>query len=426
MNYLEKFEEVIAKSNYKNLPQTTQDFIRQKAFLYQFTFQELKQLIDFAIDFRLWHEAHIEAIFKEEYSNKKAAFNYIKEVWQNLKAKPNNYDNFSKDLYQDDVRKFSFKSYESSKAALGICPVASPHTRCCNLLTLDAVQSCGFDCSYCSIQSFYNKDNKGQEIIGFDKNFKENLKNLQLDPNEVYHIGTGQSSDSLMWGNKEGILESLFEFAFAHPNVILEFKTKSDNIKYLLENEVPKNIICTWSLNTPTICENEEHLAASLEKRIDAAKKVSQKGVLVGFHFHPIVQYENYLSDYERVYKTLLENFDPKKVALVSFGTLTFIKPVIQKIRTRNFKSKILQMPFTNANNKYSYCLETKKEMFKHAYETFKPWHKEVYFYLCMEDESLWKEVFGYEYASNNQMEEFMKMAYMEKIKNNVTEIVYK
>lgn len=411
-----KFQEVIEKSNFKNLPKATQEAIEHKAFLYRFSFQELKQLIDFAIDFRLWHEKDISLIFKEEYANKKEAFNHIRHVWNSLKEEPNSYKNFSKALYKDDVRKFSFKSYESSKAALGMCPVASPNTRCCNLLTLDAVQSCGFDCSYCSIQSFYNKDNKGQESIGFDKNFKENLKNLQLDPNEIYHIGTGQSSDSLMWGNKEGILEALFEFAFNHPNVILEFKTKSNNINYLLEHEMPKNIICTWSLNTPTICENEEHLAASLEQRLEAAYKVSQKGVLVGFHFHPIVQYENYLAEYEELYKRVIAMFDPKKVALVSLGTLTFIKPVIQKIRTRNFKSKILQMPFSDANNKFSYCFETKKEMFKHAYETFKPWYKEVFFYLCMEDESLWKEVFGYEYSSNNQMEEFMKNAYREKI----------
>jgi spore photoproduct lyase len=411
--YTKKFQESIAKTNFTHLPQSTQTFIEQKAHEYQFSFQELKQLIDFAIDFKLWHEKDISELFLEEYPNKKTAFNHIRNIWQELKAQPKTYKDFTPDLYKHDIRKFSFETYESNKAALGACPVASPHTRCCNLLTLDAVQSCGFDCSYCSIQSFYN-----QNKIGFDKNFKENLKSLELDPNEIYHIGTGQSSDSLMWGNKEGVLDALFEFAAAHPNVILEFKTKSNNINYFLENDVPKNIICTWSLNTPTICENEEHLTASLEERINAAKKVSDKGVLIGFHFHPIVQYENYLAEYEAVYKQLINTFEATKVVLVSFGTLTFIKPVIQKIRTRNFKSKILQMPFADANGKFSYSLETKKEMFKHAYETFKPWHKEVYFYLCMEDESLWKEVFGYEYSSNNQMEEFMKNAYQEKIVN--------
>lgn len=414
--YTKKFQESIIKTNFAHLPQSTQAFIEQKALEYQFSFQELKQLIDFAIDFKLWHEKDISELFLDEYPSRKTAFNHIRNIWQDLKAQPNTYEHFSPDLYKQDVRKFSFETYESNKAALGACPVASPNTRCCNLLTLDAVQSCGFDCSYCSIQSFYN-----QNKIGFDKNFKENLKNLELDPNEIYHIGTGQSSDSLMWGNKEGVLDALFEFAFTHPNVILEFKTKSNNINYFLENDVPKNIICTWSLNTSTIIKNEEHLTASLDERINAAKKVSEKGVLVGFHFHPIVQYENYLTEYEAVYKQLMSTFDAKKVALVSLGTLTFIKPVIQKIRTRNFKSKILQMPFADANGKFSYSLETKKEMFKHAYETFKPWHKEVYFYLCMEDESLWKEVFGYEYSSNNQMEDFMKTHYMDKISKNRT-----
>jgi spore photoproduct lyase len=409
--YHQKFQNSIEKTNFKHLPKKTQTFIQEQAFKYRFSFQELKQLIDFALDFKLWHENDISELFLQEYQSKKEAFNHIRSTWERLKKEPNDYKNFTPNLYKNDVRRFGFHTFKSNKAALGACPVASANTRCCNLLTLDAVQSCGFDCSYCSIQSFYN-----QNQIGFDENFKENLKNLELDSNEIYHIGTGQSSDSLMWGNKHGVLDALFEFAFKHPNVILEFKTKSNNIAYFLENEVPKNIICTWSLNTPTIIENEEHLTASLQQRLDAAQKLSTKGVLVGFHFHPIVEYKNYLNEYEEVYKELLKRFDAKNVALVSFGTLTFIKPVIQKIRTRNFKSKILQMPFNNANGKFSYSLHTKKEMFKHAYECFKPWHKEVYFYLCMEDESLWKEVFGYEYLSNNQMEEFMKISYMNKI----------
>jgi spore photoproduct lyase len=36
-----------------------------------------------------------------------------------------------------------------------------------------------------------------------------------------------------------------------------------------------------------------------------------------------------------------------------------------------------------------------------------------------MEAYSLWKDVFGFEYSSNNQMEEFMKNSYMDKINKN-------
>lgn len=407
---IDKFKEHISKTNFDNLKEENKKFIEKIYDEYKFSYQELKQLIDFAIDFNMWNEKELYEVFEKEYNSKKEAFNHIRTIWNGLKEKANSYDNFDEKAYEKP-RRFSFTEIKKDKIGLGSCPVASENTRCCNLLTLDAVQSCGFDCSYCSIQSFYNQDK-----IGFDVNFKENLKNLELDPNYTYHIGTGQSSDSLMWGNKDGILEALFDFARKWPNIILEFKTKSNNIKYFLENEVPANIICTWSLNTQTIIDNEEHLTASLNQRIEAAQKLAQKGVIVGFHFHPIVHYENYLEEYKEIFDRLIDEFNPENVALVSFGTLTFIKPVINKIKSRDFKSKILQMPFEEINKKQSYPYEIKKEMFKFAYESFKPWHNKVYFYLCMEDQRLWKECFGYEYSSNNQMEDMMKMSYFNKI----------
>ena len=218
-----------------------------------------------------------------------------------------------------------------------------------------------------------------------------------------------------MFGNREGILDALFEFARSNPNVILEFKTKSDNIKYFLDNAVPKNILCTWSLNTPTIIQNEEHLTASLDKRIDAARKLADKGVKVGFHFHPIVEYANYLNEYAEVYKKLLSAFKAEEVALVSFGTLTFIKPVIKQLREREFRTKITQIQHEDASGKTSYPNETKVEMFKHAYESFSKWQQgeaKVFFYLCMEEHQMWKKTFGYHYSTNNDFERAMLEAY--------------
>lgn len=410
-NYREKFEKHIQSCNFTKLDEKTQKFLKEKAHLYRLSFQDIKQLVDIAIDLNMWEEDPLYVKW-EDKDDKKKTLVHVKNYYNTLREKPKTYKNFNVDTNKRD--KFTFFEYQKEELSLGSCPVASPKTRCCNLMTLDAVESCGFDCSYCSIQSFYN-ENK----IGFDENFAAKLKNLKLNPNKNYHIGTGQSSDSLMWGNKHGILEALFEFAKENPNVVLELKTKSDNISYLLEHEVPKNILCTWSLNTPTIIKNEEHLSATLEQRIGCARALADKGVLVGFHFHPIVIYENYLEEYKEVIQTLLKTFSAQEVVLISLGTLTFIKPVIKKLRSRDFKSKILQMPLIDASGKQSYPLELKEEMFKGVYDAFEPWHKDVYFYMCMEDESLWKKVFGYEYSHNDEMESDMIKSYMSKIKLN-------
>ena len=384
---------------------------------YSFTFSQKKILSDIEKDLRMWSEPSLDDVFphhlREKFEGKQLAkklFEYFVNYHKSIQSKTKSYENFN---FSYTPKRFKIETIHKKDLGLGSCPVASEATRCCNLLTLDAVESCGFDCSYCSIQSFYNQDK-----VVFDKNFKNKLLNLNLDKDKIYHIGTGQSSDSLMWGNREGVLEALFDFAKANPNVILEFKTKSNNIKYLLENDVPRNIIVTWSLNPQTVIDNEEHLTASLDERIKSARALADKGVLVGFHFHPIIVYKNYLDEYKEIYDRLLNEFSPDEVVLISMGTLTFIKPVIKKLRERELKSKILQMPFSEINGKKSYDLKTKEEMFKHCYESFKPWHGKVYFYMCMEDHSLWKKVFGYEYASNNEMEDDMKKSYMAKIES--------
>ena len=403
--YLDKFNDAIKNTVFLKLPQNTQEFIKEKSLTLRFSFSEIKQIVDIARDLDMWDEKNIVEIFPD-HNQKKVVMTRLKKAYEEFRAKPNSYDNFTlKNIPQE--QKFNFKTADKEGFGLGLCPVASEKTRCCNLLTLDAVESCGFDCSYCSIQSFYN-----QNTITFDSGFKDKLLNLNLDKNKTYHIGTGQASDSLMFGNREGVLDSLFEFARQNPNVILEFKTKSDNIKYFLENDVPNNILCTWSLNTPTIIQNEEHLAASLDKRIKAALHVAKKGVKVGFHFHPIVEYENYLSEYKEVYDRLLSEFSANEVALISFGTLTFIKPVIKQLRDREFRSKITQMPFEDASGKSSYPDSIKQEMFKHAYESFKPWHKDVFFYLCMEEHQMWDKTFGYNYSTNNDFERAMLSSY--------------
>ncbi|MDD3324490.1 MAG: hypothetical protein PHN38_05160 [Sulfurospirillaceae bacterium] len=401
------FKKTCENTAFKSLHVKSQTFLENKAKEYRLSFSQTQQLIVIAVDLQMWGE-DIET-FWEDKKSKKEALTSLQKTYEKLKNTPKHYPKTPIDFKKET---FKIEEIEKESLALGSCPVASPKTRCCNLMTLDAVESCGFDCSYCSIQSFYKNN-----TISFDKNFAKKLENLKLDPHKTYHIGTGQSSDSLMWGNHSGLLEALLAFAQKNPNVILELKSKSNNIAYLFENEIPKNVLCTWSLNPQVIIDHEEKRTASLEERIQSARTLADKGVLVGFHFHPIVLFERWQEAYTAIAKELLERFTCKEVALVSMGTLTFIKPVLKKIRLRAQSSKILQMLLVDASGKYSYPLSLKEEMFSTLYNAFVPWHNEVFFYMCMEDESLWQKVFGKEYANNEAFEEAMVKAYMQKIK---------
>jgi spore photoproduct lyase len=104
-------------------------------------------------------------------------------------------------------------------------------------------------------------------------------------------------------------------------------------------------------------------------------------------------------------------------VALVSLGTLTFTRSVIRQIRGGGAPTRILQMPLTEADGKLSYPDDIKLAMFSHAYRGLASWHGRVFFYLCMENQRLWRPVFGFEYPSNQALEEAMKASYLGKIR---------
>ena len=408
---------LISQPYFDRLEPQAKTFLEHKSQEFRLSMQDCRQTCEIALDLQMWGGPSIVELWPDESNivvtgkaRKQQLVAQLRESWEAQKKRLNQYPADSEAPKISAAAKPC--SVEKQDLGLGRCPVASPRTLCCNLQTLDAVDNCGYGCSYCSIQSFFD----GKQIT-FDHGFADKLKNLELDPEKTYHIGTGQSSDSLMWGNSHGVLDAVIEFAADHQNVILELKTKSANVSHLLKVKPSKNILCTWSLNTPTIIEHEEHGTASLEKRLQAARKMADAGYVVGFHFHPMVHYQNWEDDYRAVVERLSDTFSPDEVALISIGTLTYIKSVMKDIRKRAIPSQILKMPMIDAAGKKSYPDEIKLAMFQHLYQSFpERWKQDVFFYLCMENAELWEPVFGFQYDSNETFEAAMKDAYLRKI----------
>jgi len=398
-DYLIKFDNILELTLFDKLDKAKQIATRNIAVENRFTLQELRIFIESAIDLTIWNEESLMSQWQlwrlstdlKGREFKKWAFNKLEELLVELREKENDYSaGLAKNPSYRNQKVTTLKE-TSDTIIFGRCPVYSKATLCCNLQTIDAVKNCGFGCSYCSIQTMYTDDN-----ILFDEHFGQKLDAIELDPNKHYHIGTGQSSDALMWGNTNGILDDLFRFARKWPNALIEFKTKSKNVDYILLSDIPNNIICSWSLNPDIIIDNEEHLTPSLNKRLNAARSVADKGIRVGFHLHPMVIHKGWQENYQALIKDVIAQFLTDEVVFVSFGSLTFPKPVIRKIRSYGIQSKIHQIPMTsNPEGKMTYPDNIKEQLFCHAYESFKPWHGKVFFYLCMEEKKLWEHTFG-------------------------------
>lgn len=417
-----KFNNLTGKGLFPLLGTGQQEFLRSLTQRYHLTVQEFRLLIEYTRDLDMWQERPLSALWAaleaklpaqlDPLQRKKKIFIELDAAIEHLKQSPSRYK--AEGITTPRRQPLSIVSEEKANKIFGDCPVASEKTVCCNLKTIDAVENCAYGCSYCTIQTFYG------ESVSIPTNLKERLQSIELDPDRFYHIGTGQSSDSLVWGNKNNLLGDLCKFAADNPNVLLEFKTKSANTAYFLANEVPENLVCSWSLNTDTVVRSEEHFTASLDSRLSAARQIADCGIKVAFHFHPIVYYEGWSSEYPLLVERVLDLFEPEEVLFVSFGSVTFIKPVVQQIRKRGEASKILQMKMVpDPHGKLTYSDDIKNRLFATVHEAFKPWHEKVFMYLCMERAYFWDMLFGWHYPTNEDFERDMGQKLMMKIHRN-------
>ena len=336
---------------------------------------------------------------------------YISELRRHMKRLRESETDYSNFFPQKRSQGKTKKLMSDQKLVLSRCPcpVDGEKTRCCKLRTLDAVMQCAFGCSYCSIQAFYNENE-----IRIVSNLREKLEAMEIG-DDVWHIGTGQASDSLLLGDDYGTLSALATFAEKHPNIVLEMKSKAG--RDVFNRPWPRNMVFTWSLNAPTIIEKEEHFTASLTERLRMAEKARDNGNLVGFHIHPMFYFKGWEKEYGEVVEAIVSNFRPEEICMIGIGTLTFTKAVIKRLREMGQESKVLQMELTEAAGKYSYPLDKKEKMFRHIYASFpEEYRKGVFFYLCMEDPSLWKPVLEREYSSDKEFEMDMKKNYLRKI----------
>ncbi len=282
------------------------------------------------------------------------------------------------------------------------CP-GTPGMICCNYMLMNTGFNCLYDCAYCFLNSYLNSFGITQFI------------NLDLSPHELMElasqkiavrIGTGEFSDSLMFDEVTGVGGALIKTAACCDNLFLELKTKSDKIGHLLSIRDKGNAVLAWSLNTERNVALYESGTAGLEQRIDAAAAASGAGYLTAFHFDPIIFYEGWEADYMKVIDRLFSAVDPDRIAWISLGCFRhspgFSEPVsFAFLRERLTAAEM----FPGADGKYRYLKRDRIKAYSAILERIRSHSAQVFVYLCMESETVWRELFNVEYKGSDCLE---------------------
>ncbi len=285
------------------------------------------------------------------------------------------------------------------------CP-GSPGVICCNYRVINTCFNCFYNCTYCFLNSYLNAFG----IVQFTNT--ENIFNEidsfidGADPELIYRIGSGEFTDSLMMDEASGIGKNLIERYSGCPNIMIELKTKSENIGHLLDIKKKGNAVLAWSLSTERNVSAYEMDSAPVRERIKAAGRAFRAGYYLAFHFDPIIIYDGWEEDYKNLIGELFAGVSPDRVVWISMGGFRY-SPGFKDIIREKFPDEEMtaEEMFPGIDGKFRYLKNKRVDIYKKMKGYINCFTERPFIYLCMESGDVWDSVFGRRYGSSEELE---------------------
>lgn len=228
-----------------------------------------------------------------------------------------------------------------------------------NFFYTSSIINCMFDCEYCYLQGVYPSAN----IVIF-VNIEDVFKELEflLEQLKNIYLCISYDTDLLALDSICNFVEKWYNLALKYPNLKIELRTKSINIRKILERKALENFILAYTISPDKITKLYEKNTPSLEKRLESLKKLQENNWRVRICIDPII----YEKDFEELYSELINKIftklDVGNILDISIGFFRISKEYLKRMRKQNPYSKLLYYPYDCENGVYSYSSEKRKE----------------------------------------------------------------
>ncbi len=290
---------------------------------------------------------------------------------------------------------------------LRLCPGTQKHI-CCLYHNLDVAAGCDLGCTYCILQGYLNNP-LITIYCNTDDMFAELDETLSNRSKAFFRIGTGELTDSLTFEHITQLGPELVTFFSDKKNAIIELKSKNVHIDGLLGLKHNGRAVISWSMNSVAMQESEEPLATSLDDRLRAAQEVQKAGYKLGFHFDPMLDHAGWQDGYRETVDKIFSVIKPENIVWISLGALRYPAPFEDVMRENHPDSRIfLGELLPGVDKKSRYFQPIRVEMFKKMGEWIRSYSPEVFVYLCMESQPVWRKSFGWSPQSSAELKRLL------------------
>jgi len=264
-------------------------------------------------------------------------------------------------------------------------PTKSTDIVCPHFLELKWAYGCPFDCAWCYLKgTFRFLPTKTKPVIKDYEKIELHTRRFLEEVEIPEVLNTGEIADSLMG---EGLSPPFSRFIIPmfegqNKHKVL-FVTKSDNIKHLLEINPHNQVIMSFSLNADEVAKSWENSAPSVDRRIEAGRKLSEAGYEVRVRIDPMVPVSDWENQYKTLVKQIFASFIPSRITL---GSLRGLQTTINGSTDRSWVEYLKE----NSNWGKKVDFRTRRDM----YATLITFLRDNFNYsdiaLCKETVAMW------------------------------------
>lgn len=168
-----------------------------------------------------------------------------------------------------------------------------PEVVCSHFYELILSNGCPFECDYCYLKlTFRGK----KSPVMFTNDWSQVQKQLDRTGDGVF--STGELADSL--AVVPPLLNNALDYFETQTGKYLLLVTKSVNLSALIERKPSRQVIVSFSVNSPAAAMAFERGVPSPDQRFEAAKKLSDLGWRVRIRLDPIIA-ETGIENYEDI-----------------------------------------------------------------------------------------------------------------------------
>lgn len=225
--------------------------------------------------------------------------------------------------------------------------------------------NCVYDCRYCFLQGMLRSANY-LLFVNYEE-FMDDIREVasqHVNDDKPVWFFSGYDCDSLAYEPVTQFADYFVQQFQDIPNAVLELRTKSTQIRSLLNLPVQENIVIASSLSPENVVSAVEAGTPSLAKRVAALKKLQQKGWRIGLRFDPIVWHENYQDSYRDMLQLIFSELDGERIDSVTLGGFRLPKGFYKIMKNLYPEHWMFYAGLTEQDGTVSYHSDIEAEVF--------------------------------------------------------------